>query len=105
MDDVLFHCTSSQQFVISQRKRKFIADGVLYSLFAWVWILQIPKHLALDKYNLGNKNSGVVRICYAGDFLWTPPGIGSHVVLDLACVVAVLSWLWREGWYEGIFDV
>jgi hypothetical protein len=69
MDDVLFHCTSSQQFVISQRKRKFIADGVLYSLFAWVWILQIPKHLALDKYNLGNKNSGVVRICYAGDFL------------------------------------
>jgi len=49
--------------------------------------------------------SDVVRICYAGDFLWNPPGIGSHVVLDLACVVGVLSWIWWEGWYEGIFDI
>ena len=28
----------------------FVADGVLYSLFAWVWILQIFKYLAVDKY-------------------------------------------------------
>lgn len=92
-------------FLLLKERETFIADGVLHSLFALVWILHIPKHLAVDKYNLGNKDSDIIHICYAGDFLWTPPGIGRHVVLDLACVVAVLSWIWRDGWYEGIFDV